>query len=117
MNIYGKDYNFLLTVGAASEISDLCPDGDMERLPEVFSGSFAKTARTAAKLMVALSKGYEEAQSFAAPGYEMHPLTEALVMSLPQDVFMALQSEAVDAFTASMKTEVEVDAKKNEAAK
>ena len=45
MIINGKDRKFLLTIGASAEISDLCPQGDLARLGEVFNQSYAKQIR------------------------------------------------------------------------
>lgn len=114
MNVYGRDYHFALTVGATAEIAEMCPDGDISRLGDVFEGGYAKITRATAKFVVALSRGYEAQRAFFEDGYIPHPLTEEMVMTLDSKTFMALQAEAMVAFNSDQKGTVEVEAKKNE---
>lgn len=112
MKINGKEYNFLLTVGASAEISELCPDGDMANLSQMLDGSFAKSVTVTAKMIAALSKGYEDNRSFAEDGYKPHYLTAPEILSLTQAEFVQLQQEAVEAFRKSQETTVEVETSK-----
>ena len=116
MVVNGKERKFRLTVGAAAEISDLCPEGDLNRLDEVLSGvSTAKALRTAAKVIVALNKAYEESENPEAE--KPDTLTVREVLALDIAVFQELEDEAVLAFNADKKTEVELEIpKKNEGA-
>lgn len=109
MTVFGREVGFLLTVGAAAEVSELCPDGDIGRLRDALTGSTAKELRITAELVSALSRGYEENRAFSEPGYTPRPLTVREVSALPQSVFLAVQKEAVAAYTASMQTRVEVE--------
>lgn len=112
MKINGYDYHFLLTVGASADIADLCPDGDMANLTQLLDGGFSQSIGATAKLIAALSKGYEDAQKFAVEGYEPHYLTVGEIMTLTQSQFTDLQREAVEAFTESRKTTVEAEPSK-----
>lgn len=116
MNIYGKEYGFMLTVGASADIADLCPEGDIERLGEALEGAFSKTLDVTVGMMVAMSKGYEMNKAYEEPGYIPDPLTKDILKSLPQKVFAEVEAEAVKAFSTSKERTVEVEepkAKKN----
>ena len=117
MEIYGREYGFKLTVGASSDISEFCPDGDIKRVGEVLSGGFAKTVKAGSAFVCALSRGYEEARSFEEPGYVPAPLTPEIMRSLDMDTYRQVMSDAMSAFVRDQKTTVEVEpAKKNEGA-
>lgn len=106
MVIYGKERGFLMTVGASAEISALCPDGDLSRLAEVFEQPYGKQMHAVAQIIVALNKGYNNAQRFNGGEY-CEPLTADMVLSLDTETYMALTAEAMKAFNASIKTSVE----------
>lgn len=115
MEINGKERNFKLTVGAAAEISELCPEGDLDRLQEVLEGaSFAKTTRTMAKVVVALNRGYSD--SIDARNEKADVLTVREVLALEVPDFKALVEEAMSSFRQDKKGEVEITPKKNEGA-
>ena len=109
MTVFGREVGFLLTVGASAEIAELCPDGDIGKLVEVLSGTTSATLTNTARIIVALSRGYESNRAFSEPGYVPRPLTVQEVLALPQSVFLAMQKEAVAAYTASNQTRVEVE--------
>ena len=116
MLIHGKERGFALTVGASAEIADLCPDGDLKRLGEVLDGKYGEMLRSTAKIIVAMSRGYEDGKAFEDPGYKPDPLTDREVLSLTTEDFRRLQSEAMDAFQAGHKTTVETEPEKKTAA-
>lgn len=112
MEIFGREYAFLLTVGGEEEIARLCRDGDIRNLKEQLSGENAIT--TGKKLLCILSRWHEKRRAFDEPGYEPAPLTEELLDLLPLPVFQALQGEAVAAFARDTRQTVEVEeSKKN----
>ena len=113
MKINGKEINFRLTVLAATEIADLCPDGDLDRLPEIMEGSFSKTARSVAKFVVALNRGYE----IAVHGSADNCITENEILSLDMEEFQKLTDEAVASFQGDAQTEVKAKPKKKDEAK
>ncbi len=114
MVVHGKERNFLLTVGASAEIADLCPGGDLSRIGEVLDGNYNKTLRTVAKIIAAMSRGYENNRKYEEPGYEPNPLTVDEIMSLPTNVLKQLESEALSKFSEDSETSVNVEeTKKN----
>lgn len=113
MLINGKERYFKLTVGAAAEISELCPEGDIDRLQELLEGAqFAKTARTMAKVVVALNRGY--ADSIDARNEKADVLTVREVLALDIAEFKAAVEEAMTSFRQDKKGEVSITPKKNE---
>lgn len=114
MIINGKERGFLLTIGASAEISDLCPQGDLSRLGEVFSQSYAKQIRVTAKLIAAMSRGYENQRHYEDPTYESDPLTVDEIMTLDTNTFQELTHEVMQKFGADQKPTVEVEDKKKE---
>lgn len=109
MIINGKDRKFLLTIGASAEISELCPQGDLSRLGEVFSQSYAKQIRVTAKLIAAMSRGYENQKHYEDSSYEPDPLTVDEIMALDTQTFQELTHAAMEQFVADQKQTVEVD--------
>ena len=114
MIINGKERGFLLTIGASAEISDLCPQGDLSRLGEVFSQSYAKQIRITAKLIAAMSRGFENQKHYEDPSYEADPLTVDEIMTLDTNTFQELTHEVMQKFGADQKPTVEVEDKKKE---
>lgn len=114
MIINGKERGFLLTIGASAEISDLCPQGDLSRLGEVFSQSYAKQIRVTAKLIAAMSRGYENQKHYEDPSYEADPLTVDEILTLDTNTFQELTHEVMQKFGADQKPTVEVEDKKKE---
>ena len=114
MIINGKERGFLLTIGASAEISDLCPQGDLSRLGEVFSQSYAKQIRVTAKLIAAMSRGYENQRHYEDPSYEADPLTVDEIMTLDTNTFQELTHEVMQKFGVDQKPTVEVEDKKKE---
>lgn len=116
MKIHGKERKFMLTVGASAEIADLCPDGDLAKLPKLLEGRYSAITKATAKIIAALNKGYEDARAFEAEGYEADPLTVAEIMTLSPAELKELQDEALAAFVADKQPTVEVKpAKKGKA--
>ena len=116
MIVHGRERKFLLTIGASAAIADLCPDGELSRLDEVLDGSFSKSVRTTAKLIAAMSMGYEQAKAFEEPGYEPCPMTEAEILALTALQLKELQAEALAAFKADTEKTVETEPSKKEKA-
>ena len=54
MIINGREIKFLRTVKATSELSKICPNGDLSRLPELFTGDLSTTLETGATISVPL---------------------------------------------------------------
>ena len=116
MIVHGKERNFMLTVGASAEIADLCPGGDLGRIEEVLNGSFSSTIKTTAKMVAAMSFGYEQARSFDEPGYKPDPMSEEEVLSMSYPEMKELQEIVYSAFKAAMEKTVETEPSKKEKA-
>ena len=111
MVVFGTERHFLLTVGAASEIASLCPDGDISRIGEIMGASYDKSMVSIAKVIVALNKGYEQRQRFE--GGETHdPLTVDMLMALDIADLTRLQNEALKAFSRDSKQSIKTQSKK-----
>lgn len=115
MEIYGREYRFRLTVGAACDIADRCPGGELKNFRELIAGG-ALGAVTDGRIafVCALSAGDEEARSFEEPGYEPKALTPQILRTLSLNGFTEVLAEATEAFAAGLETSVGVKpAKKN----
>lgn len=112
--VNGKERGFALTIGASVEISDLCPQGDLARLGEVFAQSYGKQIRTTAKIIAAMSKGYENQKHYENPNYEPDALTVDEILTLDTATFQALTHEVMERFKIDQTTTVEVEPKKKE---
>lgn len=117
MQVYGREVGFRFTVGASAQISDLCPEGDIQRLGELLDGQYGQVSRDTAAIIVALSEGHEQARRFEDPAYKPRPLSVAEVMSLRPAEFMELQKAAMAAWAADKATTVEVEPEKKESGK
>ena len=114
MIINGKERGFLLTIGASAEISELCPQGDLS-LGEVFNQTnYAKQIRVTAKLIAAMSRGFENQKHYEDPDYEPDPLTVDEILTLDTNTFQELTHEVMQKFGADQQPTVETEAKKNE---
>ena len=113
MKIFGHEYGFALTVGASTEIADICPDGDLSRIGEVLSGdSFSKTAKAGASIVCAMARAYDSVKRFEGEDVNHPPLTVEMLFALPQIEYMAALSEAMSAFNKDIKPTVEVEPSK-----
>lgn len=117
MQVYGREVDFRFTVGASAKISDLCPEGDIERLGELLNGSYGQVSRDTAAIIVALSEGHEQARHFEDPAYKPWPLSMEEIMSLRPAEFMDLQRAAMAAWVEDKKATVEVEPEKKESGK
>lgn len=114
MEIYGRQYDFLLTVGAACEIAEHCPGGELKAFQQLIQGPMAAAMEGRSVFICALSRGAEETRAYTEPGYEPAPLTPTLLRTLPIETFNAALAEASQAFLAGLQTAVGVEpAKKN----
>lgn len=118
MKILGKEYGFLLSVGAEQELARLCPEGELGKLGEALRGNTESSIYAGKEVICILSRWYEKAQSFSDPGYEPQPLSHELLDLLPVATYREVQAEAMAAFARDRQQTVEAeDAKKNEGVK
>lgn len=112
MIVHDKDRRFKLTVGASMKIAELCPDGDMNRLKEVLTGSYASIMKNVVAIILALQAGYEDAKAYDDPTYTPDYMTEEEIATLEPADFQRLETEAIAAYVADSKPTVEVEYKK-----
>ena len=114
MKVHGREREFLLTVGGASEIAKFCPDNDIARIGEIFDDNYAKSCDVIVKLIRILNSGYEQNKAYEVEGYVPDPITEEELMALPLTDLMQLQDVALTQFKADSKPEVELEEPKKE---
>ena len=100
MIINGKEVTFRASVRNLKLLAALCKDGDINNANLLFEGTTADTLDNSAKFISILSGGTIEPE-------------ELLDMEVPE--FMAVQNEAVNAFTGGQKGELKVEPKKGKA--
>ena len=115
MIVHGREIKFLRTVGAACEIADICPKGDMANIRKLFEGTTKEKVTNMAHIIHFLNMGYEEAKAFEEEGYKPNVISVKELMLLDDDTFNTLFDEATGAFYADKQTvEVEPEKKKEE---
>lgn len=100
MEINGKEVTFRASVGAMMKIAALCPDHDINNADKLFSSDTVQTLSNTAKFVSYLSGG---------------ALSEEEVLDMDVDQFMAIQTEAVNAFRRDQKGQVKTAPKKAKA--
>lgn len=111
MKIHGREVGFLRTVGATCKFAEACPDGDINKAGEIFSGNYTSSQLLAAKFIVYQNEGYEQDRKYSDAKYEPNPLTVDEVLSLTEEDFTALFQEALDTWLDEKAT-VETEAPK-----
>lgn len=115
MVINGREIKFLRTVKATSDLAKICPDGDIERLNELFEGDVSTTLETGAKIIHFLNEGYEMNRHFMDRSYQPQIIGVDEIMYLDDQTFTALMKDAMNSMGVGAETTVEVeDTKKNE---
>ncbi len=116
MKIYGKDYQFRLTIGASAELSKLCPDGDIAKIQSMLAKDYGTNIAFTAKMAAIMSKGYEMAMRFEAGEHvnekEITSLTEEMGVALPPKEYYQLQNEVYASFAKDVNTTVETEPEK-----
>ena len=111
MKIHGREIYFKRTVQATCEVASICPDEDIAKIQSLFEGPTEKVAKNIATIVCALNKGYELAKQYEDSSYEPKPLTMDEVFLLDEETFIALQNEAIMAWSGEKPT-VEAQPKK-----
>lgn len=111
MKVNGREIKFLRTVLATCNVVEKCANGDADNLESIFDGGYVKAQKTGADFIVELNAGYETAQTFKDSEYVPHPLTAGEVLSLSEEEFGELFSEALTAWTGE-KVTVETEPEK-----
>lgn len=115
MIIFGKEKKFAMTVGAASEMAKMCPEGDLTRMGEIFdSGISFENVQKVAEMAIILSKAYEDRRRFEEPGYTPDPLTMEQALALTFDESMVLMQEILKTYSKDSEPSIEVEESKKE---
>lgn len=109
MKINGREIKFLRTVKATADVSNLCPDKDLSRLPELFSGDFSKSVETGAKIIHFLNEGYEMNRHFADRSYKPQPLEVDEILYLDNDTYQLLMESAMSGLNNGAETSIEIE--------
>lgn len=114
MKIRGKEIQFLRTVKATSDIARLCPDNDIQRIDELFSGDLPTTLDVGAKIIHYLNEGYEMNRHFTEPDYQPDILSVDEIMYLDDQTFTELMKSAMQGMSNGAEQLVEVEEQKKE---
>lgn len=109
MEINGREIKFLRTVKATSELAKICPNGDLSRLPELFTGDLSTTLETGAKMIHFLNEGYEMHKHFTDRSYKPQPLEVDEIMYLEYEDFDKLLASAMNGLNNGAETTIEVE--------
>lgn len=104
---------FAFTIGTIKEVCERCPDHDLDRLGELFSGNdYPKTIDNMAWFISTLNRWavFKETRSFDGA----MTVDDVMVMDMPE--VMALFDEAMAAFNKDKQPETEIVQKKEKAA-
>lgn len=112
MLVFGKERKFRLTVGAAIEIANLCPDKDLRKIGELLEKPFSEATDTIVKMIAAMSAGHESYMQYMDPGYAPTPLTEQEIMILHAKQLAELRKEALAAFSKDAVHDLDLDTSK-----
>lgn len=114
MELFGREIGFKLTVGAACEVAEKCPGGELKNFQQLIEGRVAAATEGRIALIMALSRGYEEARAFEDPGYKPAPITPAQLRTLDLLTFREVFEAAFAAFLDGLQTSVTLkESKKN----
>ena len=110
MEIYGKERKFLCTVEATMEISNLCKDGNIENLMDLFDeGNISDKINNIVDIVYFLNKGYEKSKAFEEPGYVADYLSKEAIKTLPLTTLTQIEDEAIEAISIGMGVTVETE--------
>ena len=118
MEYKGRKIGFKRSVGALAELTRLAPDGNVERLGEIFNAeNMGATLEGSAQFLAIMNKWYEKSLVFTEDGYKPDPIPADWFLSLEMEELEELLNEAMAQFSEDDKTTVEAvepKGKKNE---
>lgn len=109
MEINGREIRFLRTVKATADIAKLCPEGNIERMGELFNGSLATSLETGAELIHFLNEGYEMNKHFMDRSYKPQILEVDEILYLDNDTYTKLMQSAMESLNTGAETTIEVE--------
>lgn len=98
MELNGREVNFVYNVLASLKVARLCPDGKLENLEQLFSGTYEDDVFNTSKFMIALNAGWIASMKAQDPEFDEQPLTEDELMLLSSADYLELQNEALKAY-------------------
>jgi hypothetical protein len=107
MEYKGRKIGFKRTVGAVSDLARLAPDGNIERMGELFTGDLSTTVESGAQFLSVLNKWYEKSLAFEIDGYKPDPIPADWFLMLDENVYSDLINEAMKQFLDDDKVTVE----------
>lgn len=108
-----KELNFKLTVGAAAEIADMCPDKDLAQIDKIMA-TYPDTVKNGARFIRALNRGYVMSEDpLGKKG--MKVVSENELLALDPEEFLDVLNKAMESFGADRETTIEAEPKKDEA--
>ena len=112
MEIFGKEYGFLLTVDALCTISEACPAHDINRIDEWIGDTVYSIAQSMKVMAPAMSKAYCDVMRETDPEFKGEPLTDRIVgMMLPAQI-VDLQKAIAEAYKTGQETSIDTESKK-----
>ena len=115
MKVRGKEIRFLRTVKTTSDLAKLCPDKDIDRISEIFSGSVDSILENGAKVIHFLNEGYEMNEYLNNPDHKPNIISEEEIMYLDEQTFTDLLTDAMNSLSNGLEQSVELEpTKKNE---
>ena len=118
MEYKGRKIGFRKSVGATAELTKLAPGGKIERLGEIFNAeNLGVTLEGCAQFLAILNKWYEKSLVFTEEGYKPDPVPAEWFLTLDEDDFQSLLTEAMNQLGIDDQTTVEAvepKGKKNE---
>lgn len=113
IEVFGRQYGLMMTVGASEEISKLCPGGKLENIYQVFDGkSDAEALDFSVKFICILSNAFDENAEFTGEKIDHPKLTDKMLKAMPAMDFAMLQGVAMGAIKESSESSVEVEPSK-----
>lgn len=109
MIINGREIKFLRTVKATADMAKLCPDGDINRMGELFSGNLPTTLETGAKIIHFLNEGYEMNKHFMDRSYQPQIIGVEEILYLDDQTFTELMKSAMDSLGVGAETTIELE--------
>ena len=109
MEIRGREIKFLRTVKTTSDLAKLCPDENIERVDELFSGSISDTLENGAKIIHFLNEGYEMNKHLDDPTYKPNLISVEEIMLLNEKTYEELLRSAMDSFNVGADTTIELE--------
>lgn len=112
MDIFGKQYGFMLTVDALCTIAEQCPNHDINRIDEWIGSDMVSIIKAMKIMAPAMSKGYCDVMRETDPNFDGEPLTDKIVGMMAPNMVADLEAEIVKAYQSGHETTVETQSKK-----